>query len=602
MLNNVERISPLIPKLKQQLIFLDEREKLFRRVDHGSISCDSPLSNTSTIPKTPIFTLLNAQTLPAVSVNSKSSSSINLSNTNLSSTMSMDNSTTDQVIIAADVSSSFPDVYEVPILPKALLKNIEAGNLTSFSPHCQGRQILIDAVVHDLVEKYNLLYLSKTQYNVVGSALVRCLKLPSTPENLAIWKDALQTKLKRTRADHPNTSLVQEFRLKYSKLGSGRPVKQKTGEIAERDRHKQMVIMPYNNQISDEIQSMVVQLQNFSQLDVNTQLRLWKETFTFRRQVVRDQSTSDIMKNFPAYSDAFLVFEEVKMLMNVDLSKEVRRQIPILLDKLAETPVFIADSLSIRLIKVLCRKFGETVQHIFCEKEPPTPYPTLVLIDDIIHIYVDFHPILSTNSPDDAIGLLISMYSIFELSFDKKSRTIRFLYCVLYGEKQFLSNSIRLLIKEENINIHRERLQLSSISSYSVSNNTTTLISESQSQLQIVTNLLNHSTDEHNSYIINQMTESTTSIDSSHSSVDMTSATNEFNNNNENVSPSDCSSQPQTRKKRKRKQNSNEEEQDDTLMNNALQDNIEFPQSRLPLTIMTNSTVALQQTKRKRRT
>lgn len=68
-----------------------------------------------------------------------------------------------------------------------------------------------------------------------------------------------------------------------------------------------MIIMPYNNEISDEIQSKVKQLQNFSKLDVNTQLRLWKETFIFRRQVVRDQSTSDIMTNFPAYSDAFLV-------------------------------------------------------------------------------------------------------------------------------------------------------------------------------------------------------------------------------------------------------------------------------------------------------
>ncbi|CAF1279107.1 unnamed protein product [Rotaria sordida] len=81
----------------------------------------------------------------------------------------------------------------------------------------------------------------------------------------------------------------------------------------------------------------------------------------------------------------------------------------------------------------------------------------------------------------------------------------------------------------------------------------------------------------------------------------MASNTNQFNNNNENVLPSDCSSQPQTRKKRKHKQNLNEEEQDDTLMNNAPQDNIEFSQSRLPLTIMTNSAVALRQTKRKRR-
>ncbi|CAM4949821.1 unnamed protein product [Rotaria socialis] len=582
MLNNVERISLLIPKLKQQLLFLEEREKLFRKVDDGSISCDGSISydgsissygsiscddsvscdgsliNTSTIPKAPIFTATNAQTTPAVSVNSKSQSSISLSTPNLSSRMSMNNLTTGQVITVADTSSSFPDVYEVPILPKALLKDIESGNLKSFGPHCQSRQILIDAVVHDLIENYNLLYLSKTQYNIVGSALVRCLKLPSTPENLTIWKDALQTKLKRTRADYPNSSLVQVFRLKYSKVGSGRPVKQKIGEIVERDRHKQMVIMPYSNELSDEIQTKVVQLQNFSELEVSTQLRLWKETFIFRRQVVRDQSTSDIIKNFPAYSNPFLIFEEVKMLMNIDLSKEVRQQVPILLDKLVETPAFIADSSPIRLIKILCRKFGETVQHVFCENEPPTPYPTLVSIDGIIHIYVDFHPIVSTSSPDDAL--------------------------------------------EKNIDIHREHLQLPSISSYSVSNDTTTLTNESQSQSQIVTNLLDHSIGKQNSFIVNQITTPTTSTDSSHLSVGVAFDTNECNGNNENVSPSDCNSQLQTRKKRKRKQNLNEEEQDDTSMKNAPQENVEYSLSRLPLASMTNSTVAIRQTKRKRRT
>ncbi|CAM4849426.1 unnamed protein product [Rotaria magnacalcarata] len=443
------------------------------------------------------------------------------------------------------------------MLLKALLKDIEAGNLKSFGPHYQGRQILIDAVVHDLVENYNalnfhsflfflslIIYLSKTQYNIIGSAFVRCLRLPSTPENLAIWKDALQTKLKRTRADHPNSNLVQVFRSKYSNLGSGRPVKQKNGTIVERDRNKQMVIMPYSEELSDEIQSKVVPLQNFSQLDVSTQLRLWKETFIFRRQIVRDQSTSDIMKNFPAYSNAFLLFEE----------------------------------------------------------EPPTPYPTLVSIDDVIHIYVDFNPIVSTSSPDDALGLLIAMYSIFELSFDKKSRTIRFLYCVLHGCKQFISTSIRVLIKDKNIDIHRERLQLPSISSYSVSNDTTALTNESQSQSQIITTLLDHSVDKHNSFVINQTTESTTSTDSSHSNVySMTSDANECNANNVNVSPSDCNSQLQAEKKRKRKQNLNEEENDDILMKNAPQENVDSSLSRPPLASMTNSTVAIRQTKRKRR-
>ncbi len=119
------------------------------------------------------------------------------------------------------------------------------------------------------------------------------------------------------------------------------------------------------------------------------------------------------------------------------------------------------------------------------------------------------------------------MYSIFELSFDKKSRTIRFLYCVLHGDKQFLSNSIRVLIKEKNIDIHRERLQLPSISSYSVSNNTTTITSVSQSQLQVVTNLMDHSIGEDNSSIINQTTEPTTSTDSSHSNADMACDTNQ---------------------------------------------------------------------------
>lgn len=68
-----------------------------------------------------------------------------------------------------------------------------------------------------------------------------------------------------------------------------------------------MVIMSYSNELSDEMQANLVKLQHFSELDISTRIHLWKETFIFRRQVVRDQSTNDIMKNFPAYSDAFLV-------------------------------------------------------------------------------------------------------------------------------------------------------------------------------------------------------------------------------------------------------------------------------------------------------
>jgi hypothetical protein len=149
-----------------------------------------------------------------------------------------------------------------------------------------------------------------------------------------------------------------------------------------------------------------------------------------------------------------------------------------------------------------------------------------VCIDDLIYVYVDFNQILSTNSPDDAVALLIAMYTIFELSFDKKSRTIRFLYAVLHGDKQFLSNSIRILIKEKNIDIDRERPKVSSISSNSLSNSSTTLNTQSQAQSQIETNLLDHSTAEHTSSINNRTTEPTCSTNNSHSGSDIALDTN----------------------------------------------------------------------------
>ncbi|CAF1553563.1 unnamed protein product [Adineta ricciae] len=144
MLNSVERISQIIPKVKQQLLFLEEREKLFRQIEDSSISCDGSLSNTSVISKTSALSLLNAQAPSGLSISSQSSHSAHLSNANLAATMSTNSSVVDQTIAAAtaataDAPPSFPDTYEIPALPKALLKDIEVGNLKTFGPHCQGR-------------------------------------------------------------------------------------------------------------------------------------------------------------------------------------------------------------------------------------------------------------------------------------------------------------------------------------------------------------------------------------------------------------------------------------------------------------------------------
>jgi hypothetical protein len=67
------------------------------------------------------------------------------------------------------------------------------------------------------------------------------------------------------------------------------------------------MIIPYTDQVSNDIETKVNQLQDVSQIDAEMKLNFWKQTFSYRRDYIRNQSTSDIVKKFPGYSDPFLV-------------------------------------------------------------------------------------------------------------------------------------------------------------------------------------------------------------------------------------------------------------------------------------------------------
>ncbi|CAF1130352.1 unnamed protein product [Rotaria magnacalcarata] len=149
----------------------------------------------------------------------------------------------------------------------------------------------------------------------------------------AIWKDALQTKLKRKRFENRNNNEVEHYQLKYSRIGSGRPVKKRIGEIAQKDRQKQIMQLTYDDATLQNIQTKAEKLRDESDLDIHAQLHLWQETVHFRRQCIREKPTSEILQEFPDYSNQLLIFEEVKMTTTVDLSSAIRRQIPILLEK-----------------------------------------------------------------------------------------------------------------------------------------------------------------------------------------------------------------------------------------------------------------------------
>lgn len=137
-MNSVDKIATLIPKFKQQLLFLNEREKLFTKSNENVIQAVA----SSSIPSTNL-----------------NSSSVSESISDSVSDASICNSTSgsDESTVAKEIDESFPEKYAIPQLPTSLVNDIQAGALNKFGPHCSNRQILIESIVHDLITKYNLL-------------------------------------------------------------------------------------------------------------------------------------------------------------------------------------------------------------------------------------------------------------------------------------------------------------------------------------------------------------------------------------------------------------------------------------------------------------
>lgn len=138
LMNSMDKISTLIPKFKQQLAFLSEREKLFKKSNENVTQAADPSSMPST----------NCNLSSASESVSGSTSDVSICNTS---------SESDQSTSAKEINELFPEKYIIPPLPNSLVKDIQEGTLNKFGPHCSHRQILIELVVYDLINTYNLL-------------------------------------------------------------------------------------------------------------------------------------------------------------------------------------------------------------------------------------------------------------------------------------------------------------------------------------------------------------------------------------------------------------------------------------------------------------
>ncbi|CAF4387973.1 unnamed protein product [Rotaria magnacalcarata] len=68
---------------------------------------------------------------------------------------------------------------------------------------------------------------------------------------------------------------------------------------------------------------------------------LWKKTFGYRRLFIRSHTTNEVLEKFPGYSYPCLMFEEIKMIENVDIENNVSELLPRLFDKLPNNSLFI---------------------------------------------------------------------------------------------------------------------------------------------------------------------------------------------------------------------------------------------------------------------
>ncbi|CAM4836680.1 unnamed protein product, partial [Rotaria magnacalcarata] len=154
---------------------------------------------------------------------------------------------------------------------------------------------------------------------------------------------------------------------------------------------------------------------------------LWKKTFGYRRLFIRSHTTNEVLEKFPGYSYPCLMFEEVKMIENVDIENNVSKLLPRLFDKLPNNSLFIMDLLSIRIIKLLCKQFHQSVSHILVDNEPLVPTPCIKVSNEKFELYLDWQVVAETRNPTTALSLLLSLYNVFEVKFAKNNHTYRLL-------------------------------------------------------------------------------------------------------------------------------------------------------------------------------
>ncbi|CAF4709600.1 unnamed protein product [Rotaria socialis] len=446
-----DELRVLFPKLKDRVLFTEKLDLLIKgsnSIENEQLESESALNACS---KQTFDKCTASQTTASTkdSLDDPLLSSNDRSNDTFDTTSNVDDKTNeDENDGSEELQQNLPLDFTLVSLPEELEEIINENELIKLRGHTNHRRILLNFVFKVVFNTYNILYPKAHDYFLITHALLKALKIPMTDTNAANeWHEAIKQKFKNERRLLQKISpMVQGKKEKFGK-GSGRSAKKSEVLSAER-KHENMI---YVSTIMDEcdIEQLVTTMKEGIRngtIHSDTLNTLWKKTFGYRRLFIRSHTTNEVLEKFPGYSYPCLMFEEVKMIENVDIENNVSKLLPRLFDKLPNNSLFIMDLLPIRIIKLLCKQFHQSVSHILVDNEPLVPTPCIKVSNEKFELYLDWQVVAETRNPTTALSLLLSLYNVFEVKFAKNNHTSRLLNGVFFQNGEDLGKNLRILL------------------------------------------------------------------------------------------------------------------------------------------------------------
>ncbi|CAF2958839.1 unnamed protein product, partial [Rotaria sp. Silwood2] len=410
----------IFPRIKDRVKFVDQRTKLILDFNEQQVNKDATTVDASDSASRLVQSYDQSE-------NNDSPNSLdaneNIGTNNRASTTDPDSSSHFPLNDDTDIHSNaaLPEDYKGPNLTIKMNEYIEQNNISKFNPHTKMRSELLSLLFDDVTKSHQLLYPTNDEYLTMAKCLVKKLRIPPSlfHDSVKDWHESIKQKFKRERRPlQISNNLVRSKQDRYGNgKTNGRPKRKSTFLQAER----RIIDIPLINLADRQNENLLVIVNQMKMEllkdDSNNDLLhdLWKQSFNIRRLCIRELEIDEILERFPGYRHSELIS-------------------------------IIDYVLPIRIVRTLCKLFGDSVGNVFTYEEVLSPYPCMKILDDKFELYLDFHLVTETKSCSIALALLLSLYYVFEIQFGHHNRCCRLLYGVLFEDSHYLNKALKNLI------------------------------------------------------------------------------------------------------------------------------------------------------------